>query len=101
MKIYLAGPDVFLPDALDIGWRKLDICARFGLTGLYPLDNAIDLSTADASLQIFRGNAAMMDDADAIIAAEELTVEEHDLACFETCVKLAATHFAASSRASG
>jgi nucleoside 2-deoxyribosyltransferase len=94
MKIYLAGPDVFLPDALDIGRRKIEICARFGMTGLY-------LSTADASLQIFRGNAAMMDTADAIINAEELTVEEHDLACFETCVTLAATHFAASNRASG
>jgi nucleoside 2-deoxyribosyltransferase len=68
VKIYLAGPDVFLPDAVDVGRRKVEICARFGLTGLYPLDNAIDLSTADASLQIFRGNAAMMDDADAIIA---------------------------------
>ena len=27
MKIYLAGPDVFLPDALAIGQRKQDICA--------------------------------------------------------------------------
>jgi nucleoside 2-deoxyribosyltransferase len=68
MKIYLAGPDVFLPDALEAGRRKVAICARFGLTGLYPLDNAVDLSTADASLQIFRANAAMMDDACAIIA---------------------------------
>ena len=33
MKIYLAGPDVFLPDALEIGRRKLEICARHGLTG--------------------------------------------------------------------
>ena len=30
-KIYLAGPDVFLPDALDIGRRKAEICARHGL----------------------------------------------------------------------
>ena len=68
MKIYLAGPDVFLPDALDIGQRKRDICERHGLTGLYPLDNAVDLSARDASLQIFRGLEAMMDAADAIIA---------------------------------
>jgi len=68
MKVYLAGPDVFLPDAIDIGRRKADICARHGLTGLYPLDNAVDLSTADASLTIFKGNQAMMDAADAIIA---------------------------------
>ena len=56
MKIYLAGPDVFLPDAVDIGRRKADICARHGLTGLYPLDNVVDLSAGDASLTIFKGN---------------------------------------------
>jgi nucleoside 2-deoxyribosyltransferase len=68
MRIYLAGPDVFLPDAIAIGRRKVDICARHGLTGLYPLDNAVDLSAGDASLTIFKGNQAMMDAADAIIA---------------------------------
>jgi nucleoside 2-deoxyribosyltransferase len=67
-KIYLAGPDVFLPDAFDIGRRKVYLCARYGLTGLYPLDNKIDLAAADASLQIFRANEAMMNEADAVIA---------------------------------
>jgi nucleoside 2-deoxyribosyltransferase len=67
-KIYLAGPDVFLPDAVEIGRRKAEICARHGLIGLYPLDNAIDLSARDASLNIFGGNKAMMIEAGAIIA---------------------------------
>src|SRR3954462_7487871 len=68
MKLYLAGPDVFLPDAIDIGHAKVDICAAYGLTGLFPLDNQIDRDRADASLQIFRGNEAMMNAADGIIA---------------------------------
>ena len=68
MKIYLAGPDVFLPDAPGIGRRKAEICTRHGLSGLYPLDNAVDLSASDASLRIFKANEAMMDAADAIIA---------------------------------
>ena len=68
MKIYLAGPDVFLPDAIEIGRRKAAICAAHGLSGLYPLDNAVDLAASDASLTIFKGNEAMMDEADAIIA---------------------------------
>jgi nucleoside 2-deoxyribosyltransferase len=68
MKIYLAGPEVFLPDALAIGQRKQDICRRLGVTGLYPLDTAVDLSAPDASLQIFKGLEEMMDAADAIIA---------------------------------
>src|SRR5207248_10652975 len=68
MKIYLAGPDVFLPDAVEIGRRKIEICAHHGLTGLYPLDNKVDLAGHTASLAIFKGNEAMMDAADAIIA---------------------------------
>ncbi len=68
MNIYLAGPDVFLPDAFEIGRRKTELCRRYGLTGLYPLDNAIDAAAADASLRIFRGNETMMIAADAIIA---------------------------------
>ncbi|MDA9523843.1 nucleoside 2-deoxyribosyltransferase [Bradyrhizobium sp. CCBAU 11434] len=68
MKIYLAGPDVFLPDAVEIGRRKAEICTAHGLTGFYPLDNSIDLTVSDASRQIFCGNEAMMDHADAIIA---------------------------------
>ena len=68
MKIYLAGPDVFLPDAVKIGQRKAEICARHGVSGLYPLDNSVDLSAGDASLNIFNGNTAMMDAADAVIA---------------------------------
>jgi nucleoside 2-deoxyribosyltransferase len=68
MNIYLAGPDVFLPDAIEIGRRKAAICAGHGLVGLYPLDNTIDITAADASLAIFKGNEAMMESADAIIA---------------------------------
>jgi nucleoside 2-deoxyribosyltransferase len=67
-KIYLAGPDVFLPDAVDIGRRKVELCRRHGLIGLYPLENAIDRAAKDASLTIFRGNETMMIGADAIIA---------------------------------
>lgn len=68
MKVYLAGPEVFLPDALAVGARKRDICRQHGLTGLFPLDNAVDVTGPDASRQIFRGNLAMMDAADAVIA---------------------------------
>ncbi len=68
MKIYLAGPDVFLPDAIDIGRRKVAICASYGLTGLYPLDNEVDRSAGEVPRNIFKGCEAMMDAADAIIA---------------------------------
>ena len=68
MNIYLAGPDVFLPDAVEIGRRKVEICARHGLIGRYPLDNPVDLTAADASLRIYQGLETMMEDCSAIIA---------------------------------
>jgi nucleoside 2-deoxyribosyltransferase len=68
MKVYLAGPDVFLPYAAEIGRRKVELCKQYGLIGLFPLDNEVDLGAANPSEQIFRGNEAMMNQADAIIA---------------------------------
>jgi len=67
-RIYLAGPDVFLPDAMEVGRQKVDICRRHSLIGLYPLDNVVDRAATEASLRIYKANEAMMDQADAIIA---------------------------------
>lgn len=70
MKIYLAGPEVFLPDADHIGHLKREICKRFGFEGLFPLDaNPPDDSKGEPlSRRIFRANTGLMDEADAIIA---------------------------------
>jgi nucleoside 2-deoxyribosyltransferase len=37
-RVYLAGPDVFLALAREIGTRKRAICARHGLVGVFPTD---------------------------------------------------------------
>lgn len=63
IKIYLAGPDVFLADARRVGERKQQICREFGFEGLFPLDND-DAVGADAA-KIFRENCALMRKADA------------------------------------
>jgi nucleoside 2-deoxyribosyltransferase len=67
-KIYLAGPDVFLPKPIEMSRRKKELCAQYGLTGLFPLDNKIDPKARDASLKIFHSNETLMKEADAIIA---------------------------------
>jgi nucleoside 2-deoxyribosyltransferase len=69
MKLYLAGPDVFLPDAVEIGNKKRRLCARFGHTGLFPLDNEI-VAGFGGSLPkaIFDGNIGMIRQADAVVA---------------------------------
>jgi nucleoside 2-deoxyribosyltransferase len=40
-KIYLAGPDVFDPDPITTGKQLKALCAKYGLKGLFPLDNVI------------------------------------------------------------
>lgn len=70
-RIYLAGPEVFLPDALVTGRRKIALCAAYGLTGLFPLDQSIDLTGLEPAQQaraIALANEGLMRSADAIIA---------------------------------
>lgn len=38
-RLYLAGPEVFLPDAAAVGDAKCALLAGYGLRGLFPLDN--------------------------------------------------------------
>jgi nucleoside 2-deoxyribosyltransferase len=61
--VYLAGPDVFLPESAAIGRRKQDICARLGLEGVYPGERVdLDALSADEHAQaLFDGCIAMMD----------------------------------------
>lgn len=69
MKLYLAGLEVFLPDAVSVGKIKQELCRRYGFVGLFPLDNEIGAPPgASLSRLIFEGNIAMLNDADAVIA---------------------------------
>lgn len=69
LKIYLAGPEVFLPDAIEVGGRKKALCARYGFAGLYPLDNDVaqDKSGTRPDLLIYRSCIAHMRAADLAI----------------------------------
>ena len=70
-KVYLAGPDVFLRNAKVIGALKVEICARYGLAGKFPLDTEIDLSgltLAEQGYAIARANEALMRACDAAVA---------------------------------
>jgi nucleoside 2-deoxyribosyltransferase len=67
-KIYLAGPEVFLPDALEIGARKKILCEEFGFVGLYPLDHHLAAAPGETLEQkIFAANVACLREADAAI----------------------------------
>lgn len=71
VSVYLAGPEVFLPNAARLGAAKCAICAEAGLTGLFPLDGAVALAGLSPRMQgraIYQADVQMMHRADLIIA---------------------------------
>lgn len=67
--IYLAGPEVFLPDAVDMGHRKSALCVNYGFRGLYPLEADFrDQTDERLSRRIFDSNVGMIRACDAVIA---------------------------------
>jgi nucleoside 2-deoxyribosyltransferase len=70
--VYLAGPDVFLPDPIAWMERKKAICASVGLTGVSPFDNLPEQPADWANLpewrQIARRNEAHIKRCSAVIA---------------------------------
>jgi nucleoside 2-deoxyribosyltransferase len=71
-KVYLAGPDVFLPNAPAHAAAKAAICARHGLHALPPLNEDVASLAAmpehEAWRVIFAKDLAMMRAADLVIA---------------------------------
>jgi nucleoside 2-deoxyribosyltransferase len=72
--VYLAGPEVFLPDAEEIGRYKVQACAEHGLDARYPLEPIAGLGdlTAvagpDRAVRLFDALVAQLDGCDAVIA---------------------------------
>ena len=60
-RLYLAGPDVFHPQAPLLGERKKALCTAHGLIGLYPLDGG---APGMGSTAIYAACLAMMREAD-------------------------------------
>lgn len=70
-RVYLAGPEVFLPNAIEVGRLKQEICTAAGLEGAFPLDNQLELTGLNKTEQARRialGNEGLMRSCNAIIA---------------------------------
>jgi nucleoside 2-deoxyribosyltransferase len=68
--VYLAGPEVFLTDALEVARAKKDICRQHGFYGLAPTDDPdseLDGPDLDGHV-IFRHCIQAMERADLVIA---------------------------------
>jgi len=62
-RVYLAGPEVFLPDATEIGAVKCRLAAEAGFEGVFPLDTALELDgfpAAEQARRIALANEALM-----------------------------------------
>lgn len=66
--VYLAGPEVFYPEARQHGRRMQAVCAEQGVEGLFPLDAEIPATPQGQSLAIYQANRALIDRADAVAA---------------------------------
>lgn len=69
-KIYIAGPDVFEENSIEIGQKYSSLCEKYGFKGLYPLDNRIntDQEKQKIAYDIFNANVKQIQEADIVIA---------------------------------
>ena len=63
MRVYLAGPEVFLRDGAAVGAAKVAVCARYGFVAEFPLAPGPMEAAA-----IYDRNEAMMRGCDALVA---------------------------------
>jgi nucleoside 2-deoxyribosyltransferase len=71
IEIYLAGPEVFLPDPLARAAELKAICARLGAIGRFPLDNQGGVADDDPDVMaanISRADEALVRQCDAVVA---------------------------------
>lgn len=71
LKIYLAGPEVFLRNAVEIGQRKKALCEKYGFVGVFPIDVELDVegkSPKEAGLCISRSNEQLIEGCDVLVA---------------------------------
>lgn len=70
IKIYLAGPDVFRPDAVVHGKNLVNLVSHWGMQGLYPLDNELALigNKVEDGRTIALANMKMIQECDAVLA---------------------------------
>ncbi|HEX7890972.1 MAG TPA: nucleoside 2-deoxyribosyltransferase [Ramlibacter sp.] len=69
-RLYLAGPDVFRPDAAEHGRRLVALCSEHGFDAVFPLSDSLpQLPTPPAlAAHIYRANVAHVDACDAVLA---------------------------------
>ena len=71
MRIYLAGPEVFLQNSKDIGEQKKTLCQKYGFEGVFPIDVELDVkgkSPREVGLCISSVNEGLIKSCQIVIA---------------------------------
>lgn len=70
-RIYLAGPEVFMPEVTRLAAEKCALAASYGFIGVFPLDNSLQLDRLtkhERAARIAAGNEDLMRGCDGLIA---------------------------------
>ncbi len=71
VRIYLAGPGVFYPNPIAHSQELKEICAQYGLEGVFPMDAGLDISNLSkhqAARAIYEANIKLIDSCAGIMA---------------------------------
>lgn len=69
--VYLAGPEVFLRNAKEVGEQKKALCRKYGFEGVFPIDkevDAADKSPRERGLCISMVNEGLIRSCDVVVA---------------------------------
>ena len=69
-KLYLAGPEIFLPNAKEHAAHQRALCEKHGFIGLHPMDNNVGLagSAFRIAKDIYRGDVGQVRECDIVVA---------------------------------
>ncbi len=70
VKLYLAGPEVFLYNAVEHAEVQRELCRQYGFIGLHPMDNNIEGmdSTYTTATKIYCGDVRQVRECDIVVA---------------------------------
>lgn len=68
--LYLAGPEVFLPDAVDVLNQNVILCEKMGFTAITPMDTDLppEIQGMDRARFIYTSNRKLIDSCDIVLA---------------------------------
>ena len=69
-RLYLAGFDIFRPDAKEHGLRLKELCAQHGFEGAYPLDTEVPagVTKGERAQWVYKADIDLLDGSDGVLA---------------------------------